>query len=644
MTTSVRLHTLLRFAVAAGILGATLVSAAPAFATSPSTSASGIVIAASPTRHTLVVTNNGVVHTWRVASANVTLGKIVSAATTPLGDGTFQATAVVVKGATSSVRVSATVVSSSTSTLVLSAGASTFAVVVPHARAAHTASSQPLVGSDVTVTATVAGSFLDETAASVSSSTNMISLEGTVSALSATSLTLAVQNGSSTVIAIPASVTVPSSVVVGTLVQAVVVFDGTTFTLATLTTDAAAATQGTSGVCQENNGQSAYVGIEGQVVAADATTIIIQPGNGASPVIVTIPANVTVPSVTIGSFVHVRATTTNGTLTLVSLAVHSAQGDEHNGGTETLGVVVAVSSSSLTIQPRGTATPVVFVVPSTVDVSAVNVGDLVRASGSLASGTLTLSAFRDLGAVPGNPAQGTGVASQVDGAVTAVSATSLSLQPEDGAAVVVIAVPSSVDVSAIAVGDEVRASTTLVSGVVTLVSFNDHGQRPASGAPSGPIQVAGSGIVASVSATQLVLTAGDRGAQVTIVVPSTVDVSSLSTGMRVGVIATYGAGTYTLVRFVVPSNNFNPTAPQGPNGGPQGPQLVAAFGTVTSVSPTQIVLTLPNTAVLTVAVPSTVDVSSVTVGQSLAISASVSNGSVTLIAINPQQRDQHGNR
>ena len=125
---------------------------------------------------------------------------------------------------------------------------------------------------------------------------------------------------------------------------------------------------------------------------------------------------------------------------------------------------------------------------------------------------------------------------------TAVSPTNLTVTPEDQGAAVSITVPTTLDVSSITVGDQIKATATIVNGTLTLASFET--QSPDQGQSAGTFTA--SGVVTAVSTTSLSIQAGDQSNQVTFVVPPTVDVSSISVGIRVMVTAQVVAGVLTL--------------------------------------------------------------------------------------------------
>ena len=504
----------------------------------------GVVVARNTTRHTLTVARAHSMSTLRLSSSSavnrVALGANVIAKSSALADGTFHVTSLTSHGVVHQTKIRATVVSSTSRGLTLSAGGSVFAVATTGKKSAHDSGSTNGVGDVVEVGVTINASGLDETSLQQVGTSNLIQLEGTLTSVTSSAIVLAVDEGASTTISIPSSLTLPSSIVAGNEVEVLVDYANATFTLVTITDDAAASTSSASGVSSSDNGQSGSMQIEGLVVAANATSLTIQPGDQAAPVVVTVPSTIDVSTLSVGTRVHARADMVNGVLTLTSVEVQgNDNGDGESMQTEVEGVVVAVSASSLVIQPGDQATPVTLVVPSTIDVSSITVGARVHARGAIVNNVLTLSSFRVQGAESSDANQ----AMEIDGSVTAVSATSLTVQPSDNAAPLTIAVPSALDVSSVQVGDEIQATATLVAGVLTLTNFELHGQ--------GSSTVELSGVVSAVSATSLSVIAGDNSQLVVLAVPATVDVSSLVAGVQVNLTATSVAGVLTLETFSV---------------------------------------------------------------------------------------------
>ena len=507
----------------------------------------GVVVARDAQRHTLAVsTGTQRVATWRLSSSSavnrVALGSNVVAKTSKLADGTFHVASLSRHGVARHTKFRATVVRSASKRLTLSAGASVF-TVAGAARSSHDSSgSSTGTGEVVDVSVSINAQGLDETSLQQVGTSNLLELEGTLTSVSATSLVLAVDQGASTTITIPASLTLPSSIVAGHEVEVLVDYANATFSLVTITDDATAANSSTAGVSSGDNAQGGTMEIEGLVVAANATSVTIQPGDQAAPVVLVVPSTIDVSTLSVGARVHARADMVNGVLTLTSLDVQNGDAaDGQSMTTEVEGVVVSVSSTSLVIQPGDQATPVTMVVPSTIDVSSIAVGARVHARGAILNSVLTLASFR----VQGHEDQSTSPSMEIDGSVTAVSATSLTIQPSDAAAAVTVVVPSTIDVSSIQIGDEIQGTATLVAGVLTLANFELHGQDANTAEFSG--------VVSTVTAASLTILAGDHSQPVVLVVPSIVDVSTLAAGDHVNVTASMIAGVLTVVSVSVDS-------------------------------------------------------------------------------------------
>ena len=509
-------------------------------------SLSGVVIARNVARHTLVVSTHAhAVDTIRLSSANsaraMSLGTKVSAKVGVLGDGTFRVASLARRGAAHITTVRATVVRAAPGHLTLSAGGSVFAVGSAKSHA-HDSTSKSLTSGDIVeVSVSINQSGLDETSLQQVGQTNLIELEGVLTSVSATSMVLAVDQGASTTITIPTSLTLPSTIVAGNKVEVVVDYSAGTFSLVSISDDAAA---NASGVTSGEDGQSSNLEIEGLVVAANATSLTIQPGDSAAQVVVAVPSTIDVSTVSVGERVHARADLVNGVLTLTSLDVQSSEGDQGQSmATEVEGFVVSVSATSLVVQPGDQAPPVTLAVPSTIDVSTVSVGERVHARGELVAGVLTLTSLKVQGQEDGSTTEST----QIDGTVTAISVTGLTIQPSDQAAPVVVVVPSTIDVSSIQVGDRINATAVLVNGALTLTNFEVH----ASDGSSGNSTLEFNGVVSAVSPSSLSIAAGDNSQIVVLVVPSSVNVTSVAVGDDVNVTASLVGGVLTVVSVSV---------------------------------------------------------------------------------------------
>lgn len=556
MNTPLTRHTLRSVTVGALALATSVVvpaslASAHAYVRTSSTHASismrGVVLARNAARHTLVISNGARgARTLRLSSSRavnaVVLGAQIRAKATPLGDGTFKVATLARQGTARHARLRATVVSTASGRLTLSSGASVLSVNASarHAHDSNTGTTH--AGEVVEVAVSVGANGLDETALQNVGTTNLIELEGTLSSVSATSIVVAVENGATTTINVPASLTIPSTIVAGDQVEVLVDYSSATFTLVTITSDGAASTSSSAGVSSSDAGSQGMVEIEGLVVAANATSVTIQTGDQASPVLLAVPATLNVSALTVGARVHAQADLVNGVLTLVNVRVQTSEGEQGQSmTTEVEGIVVSVSATSLVVQPGDAATPVTLVVPATLDVSGITVGARVHARGAIVAGVLTLSDFQLQGPEDANAQQTT----QFDGTVSAVSATSMTIQPGDHAAAVTLVVPSTLNDTAVQVGNEIHATATLVGGVLTLSNFEVQSSS------SSTVEL--SGVVTAVSATSLSMLAGDNAQLVNLVVPSSVSVSTLNVGDHVNVVASQSGTTLSVVSVALSS-------------------------------------------------------------------------------------------
>ncbi|MHB8379089.1 MAG: hypothetical protein ACYDB2_04095 [Acidimicrobiales bacterium] len=433
----------------------------------------GTVVADNGSRRTLVVSlRSGELRTLRFSTTpRVAVGSQISSRAIKLADGTFRASTLITGARARSARLRATVISSRGNRLELSGGGSVFAVSGSGSRISPktSGSSSPQSGDVVDVVVDIQHGSLDETSVQVVGTSSMIDLEGVLASLSSTSLTINVDAGATTTVVIPTSITLPSTIAVGDKVELLVAYANQVFTLVTIGDDQAAANNTSSGVTQTGGDESSNIEVEGLIVAADATSLTIQPGDSEAPVTVVVPSTMTLAPLSVGDQVHVTASLAGGVLTLISLEIQTPEGDQGQSMmTETEGQVVSVSPTTLVLQPSDGASTISFAVPTTVDVSTIVVGDKVHVSGALVGGTLTLTSFSVQGS---DGSQNGDNATEVDGVVTLVSPTSLTVTPEDRAAAIAITVPTTLDVSSITVGDQIKVTATIVNGVLTLQSF-----------------------------------------------------------------------------------------------------------------------------------------------------------------------------
>jgi hypothetical protein len=458
--------------LAAVALGAAMLAAPVAAATKP-TVVSGIVVAREQARGTLVVAaGHGLVRTLRTHTA-ARVGARVQASATRLSDGTFRAAKVTAKGRAAAARVRGVVVAVKPAKLLLSAGGSVFAIGRARTTAAHGAGSVDVQPGDV-VSAVVSidakSQGVHESDIQTVGTTTIVKLEGTISSLSSATLVLAVEKGAVTTIGIPASLTLPSSIAVGDRVEVATDYAAGAFTLVTIQDDHTAAAGGSG------EGDSNRVNVPGVVAALGDGTLTIQPEHGDA-VVFAVPSTVDLGQVAVGDHAVARGTKgSDGTLTLTALKTSHGKGGDGQGGTsstvEAEGSVSAVGDGSLTIAPQhGDA--VVFVVPSSFDLSHVVVGDPAAAKGTRAAdGTVTLTELKTSHSSGHEP---TGSTIKRLGTIGAIGGGTLTVDPEEGSPVT-YTVPDSLDVSSFAVGDDVTAvGTAQADGSTLLTAIEKHG-------------------------------------------------------------------------------------------------------------------------------------------------------------------------
>ncbi len=472
----------------------------------------GTVVDTNPARHTLVISTGSAMDTVRFSNprivSTVALGTVVTVRASRLADGTFRALSLRAQGHANHTTIHGTVVSDTAKTMVLSAGASTFAVNHGGAvstkantgRKSHDSSSLPSVGTEVSVGVTIGQSGLDETSATDLGQSGFIGLEGTLASVSTGTggvggtLAINVEDGATTMVTIPTSIMIPSTIKAGDTVELLTSYSGGAFTLVTIVDDSLAATQTTNGVSTDQS-NAGYLEAEGLVAAyAPATTttagtLTVQPGDGAAALTITVPYNTLVSGILqVGSRVHVTATESSAsgttTLTAVSVRVQQPEG-EGNGAmtTQTEGIVIGLPSTAtpptnaLVIQ-TGDGPSVSYTVPSTMDISSITMGARVHVTGTFINGVLTLSNFRvqqPEGDQGNQNNQGQSGSVHLDGTISSYSAGTLNLVQSDGAGSITITVPS--DLQSMVAGfatsttTSVTVTATMVNGSLTLTSI-----------------------------------------------------------------------------------------------------------------------------------------------------------------------------
>jgi preprotein translocase subunit YajC len=307
----------------------------------------------------------------------------------------------------------------------------------------------------------------------------LAAVAGKVTAVTASSLTIAPEEG--------------SPVTLGTDASTKIVLDGMSSTLSAIAVadQARALYDSTTLVAAAIAAESPHHGIaeiEGQVTAVTASSLTIAPDTG-SPVTLGTKASTVVildgaPSALSAIVVGDQARALYDSTTLIAAAIEAES--PHHELAEIEGQVTAVTASSLTIAPEEGAPVTVGTDASTVVIldgapsmlSAIAVGDKARA---LYDST-TLIAVAIQAQSPHHELR------EVAGQVTAVGGASISITPDDpqGAAAVTLGTSSTTlifldggvsNLSSIAVGDRARAlydSATLIAIAIAAESPSGH--------------------------------------------------------------------------------------------------------------------------------------------------------------------------
>jgi hypothetical protein len=325
--------------VTAGGLGAGLASAAPALRQTKTSlvHTGGVVIARDLRRHTLVVTSGGLARTLRVSTEQQLLanplGTNVAGEATPLADGTYRIVRLTKKGRSTRATVRATIVKQLPHGLLLSGGGSVFALgAQPRnsaARGAHVAPLGPAPGEIVDATIEISSGSAQAASLQPLGQASLINLDGVLQSVSSSQLVVDVSDGALTTVTIPASITLPSTIAVGDEVEILASYSAGTFSLVTIVDDTLAGKTTGQGVTSPAEDGSSSVEVEGIVTSTSSTSIVVQPGDGA-PVSLALPSQISAPPQ--GSRVHIVATMSGSTLTVVTLRVQVPESGDGGDG------------------------------------------------------------------------------------------------------------------------------------------------------------------------------------------------------------------------------------------------------------------------------------------------------------------------
>jgi Cu/Ag efflux protein CusF len=287
----------------------------------------GIVVERDAARHTIAVASpTGVIRTVRTNRLRAA-GTRVSVSATKLPDLTFKASRVAVLGRSGAARVHGVVLRHLAARTLVSAGGSVLSISTTGKTFASANRLRP--GTIVNAHVKIASGHLSAPKLLQAGQATVFEAEGTIASLSPLQIT--VEHGVTITLQIPAALSLPASLAVGDRVEAIVQFDGTNYTLVTLSDDGQAADgNGGSGVGGDEDQQD--VEAEGTVtsIAADSSSITIQPEEGATPITFAIPAGFDLQGVKQGDKVDAKGTMQNGVLTLTKLELKGS-GDDNGG-------------------------------------------------------------------------------------------------------------------------------------------------------------------------------------------------------------------------------------------------------------------------------------------------------------------------
>ena len=432
-------------------------------ATAKTAITSGIVISKDVRRHTLVVTSaTGVVETVRLAPrmlAKARVGEKVTSRTSRLADGTFTAAGITPVGHATRARIRATIVSSHSGKLLLSAGGSVFAVST--GRSAHAQSVSTVdTGQTVDVSVGIAANGLDQISEHSTGQSNLIGLDGVLTAVSPLSLTIAVEGGALTTVALPAGLTIPTTIAVGDRVEIMVDYANQSFSLVTIKDDSVASNNQGDGV---SIGDNQNLQVEGQVVAVSVTSLTIQPGDQAAAVTFSVPTTVDVSAVLVGDQVDAEGLVVAGALTLTTIDAqqNDNQGTGDQATSQVTGVVTALSATSVSVSVTGSSVVITAAIPSTMDASKLVLGATVRLTTEVVTGVLTVTDVE----VPD------AYSVDVSGTVVSMTASTLVVLSSDTTLATTFTIPTTLNVTVVATGLNVTAHGDLVAGVAVLTSL-----------------------------------------------------------------------------------------------------------------------------------------------------------------------------
>ena len=224
-------------------------------------------------------------------------------------------------------------------------------------------------------------------------------------------------------------------------------------------------------------GTSVLIDFSGKVTALDATTLTVKTDDEST--VVAIPDGITLPSIVkVGSEVEIVASLSDSTLTLVALKLDGDAADSGDDGGSSVdgdsgvhvnGFVTALDSSSVTIQPGDSASPVTFAIPDGFELPAgLTAGSKVEARGTVVDSVLTLTKLK----LQSDSGDDGSQEIETEGTVTAHEPGSITIKPAGDGAPLTFTTPDGFTMpDGIQLGSMVSAKGELVSSVLTLTEI-----------------------------------------------------------------------------------------------------------------------------------------------------------------------------
>jgi hypothetical protein len=383
-----------RAAIFAAVVGAA-VAVLPTAASAASFK--GVVVAQDSARHAIVTASaNGAVRTVRVTKA-VRVGARVNVSATRGADGTYRAQRVKVTGNGAKVKIRGVLVKRQAGLrrYLVSAGRSV--VVVRFANTKRTKDDDDeKPGDQLLINANVTSGTPVATNVQTVGQANALGLEGIFLGPGTTpnTIRIAVAHRGEVFITVPTGFVLPT-LAPGDIVEASVTVDPTTsaFTLVSLQLSNGDNNDDDGVEVDEDDGE---LHAHGAVTVLSATSITVQPGQNAAPVTCAIPTGVTTGTIKVTDMVAIKCVLVNTVWTLEKLRLDTGDDDgdhgDHNGNeTRVKGVVTALTTALITVDPGNGQAPVTCTIPAGMTVTGIALTNSVELQCSGVAGALVLT-------------------------------------------------------------------------------------------------------------------------------------------------------------------------------------------------------------------------------------------------------------